>query len=367
MKIGASSAGVRRVATRPIRLRAAARASPRRTRDRARVARQPVEIRAVNAGKGLEPVERPCLLEGLRVELDRRVRRIDAGMPAQRLLVRAGMRSAVGAEEEFRIATRRCAHQRLAVLLALQHRQTVIVRPDAAREHCAAVVKQVVRGDRGGDVRTPRQHELHRLAGGCVLDHDAKPREAARDLCQDCVEKHALAIENVHARSRDLSMNEQGQLVLFHGRERRMGALDAGDTGLRIRRCTRGVVLHAAYEAGFFCARDLLRTGVIGQIEGHQGLETGALRQSVKDPAAVGGSERGARDRRPEIRHDHRPREHARGVGKHAREGGAVSKVQVSVVRAGKGQGLHEITGAGVSSHARAPGRARTRCSSSLR
>jgi hypothetical protein len=32
---------------------------------------------------------------------------------------------------------------------------------------------------------------------------------------------------------------------------------------------------------------------------------------------------------------------------KHAREGSAVSKVQVSVVRAGKGQGLHEITNFG--------------------
>src|SRR5207245_149125 len=150
----------------------------------------------------------------------------------------AGMRRAVGAEEEFRIAARRRANQRLAVLLALQHRQTVIVRPDAAREHRAAVVEQVVRCDRGGNVRPPRQHELHSLAGGHVLDHDAKPRETAGDLGEDRLEKHALAIENIHARSRDLTVNEQGQHLLFHGRESQLGGLAGGDTGLRIRPCS---------------------------------------------------------------------------------------------------------------------------------
>jgi len=32
----------------------------------------------------------------------------------------------------------------------------------------------------------------------------------------------------------------EGQLLLFHGGERRMGALDARDSGRRIRRCAAG-------------------------------------------------------------------------------------------------------------------------------
>src|SRR6266705_206240 len=195
--------------------------------DRAAVAWQAVEIRPVKAGKGLDLVERPRLLEGLRIELDRRVRRIDARVAAQRLLVGAGMRRAVGAEEEFRIAAGRRAHERLAMLFALQHRQAVIVRPDAAREHRTAVVEQVMRGDRGGDPGTASQDEFHRFAGGDMLDHDPQPREAARDAGEHRFEKHALAIEDVHAGSRDFPVYEKRQIVFLHRGERAYPALAA--------------------------------------------------------------------------------------------------------------------------------------------
>src|SRR2546430_1684930 len=136
-------------------------------------------------------------LEALRVELDRCVRGIYARVSARRLLVGTGMRRAVGAEEEFGVAARRGAHQRLAVLLALQDRQAVIMRPQTAREHRAAVVEQVVRGDRGGNTGPSRQHEIDSLAGGHVLDHDAKPRETAGDIGEDRLEEYAFPIENI--------------------------------------------------------------------------------------------------------------------------------------------------------------------------
>ncbi len=44
------------------------------------------------------------------------------------------VRGAVGAEEQFRVAAGGRLQQRLAVLLALQHRQTVVVRANAATE-----------------------------------------------------------------------------------------------------------------------------------------------------------------------------------------------------------------------------------------
>ncbi len=81
-------------------------------------------------------------------------------------------------------------------------------------------------------MRTACRHELHRLAGGQVLDHGAKAREAAGDVGEDRVEKHALAVENVHARSRDLSVNEQGQLLLLHGGKCRIDAFHTRDAGL---------------------------------------------------------------------------------------------------------------------------------------
>src|SRR5450631_2016705 len=69
--------------------------------DRALVARQAVEIRAEVAGEALQPVEPPDGLEGLRVQFERRVRRVDAGAAAGSLLGAARVRRAVGAEEEL--------------------------------------------------------------------------------------------------------------------------------------------------------------------------------------------------------------------------------------------------------------------------
>ena len=130
-----------------------------------------------------------------------------------------------------------------------------------------------MRGDRGGNVGPSRKYEIHRLAGRHVLDHDAKPREAAGDVGEDGLEKHALAIENVHAWSRNFPVNEQGQVVFLHRIERGIGALDARDSGSRVRRRAGRIVLHPAYEARSLRARDLLGARAVSQIEGHEGLE----------------------------------------------------------------------------------------------
>jgi len=62
--------------------------------------------------------------------------------------------------------------QRLAVLLAFQNRQAVVVRADATHEKRVAVHEQVVRGDRRRDVRTGDLDVLHRVSSGDVLEHD---------------------------------------------------------------------------------------------------------------------------------------------------------------------------------------------------
>ena len=75
-------------------------------RHRAGVARQAVEVGAVEAGEAFEPVERAGGVEGLGVELERVQRGVAAGAAAGVLLQRRGVRRAVGAEEEARAAAR---------------------------------------------------------------------------------------------------------------------------------------------------------------------------------------------------------------------------------------------------------------------
>src|SRR5689334_6871905 len=95
--------------------------------DRALVLRQSVEGGSEAAGDILQPGERARLFERSGVELDRGVGGIDAGAAARGLFRALRVRRAVGAEKEFRIARGRGLDQRLAVLLALEHRQAVVV------------------------------------------------------------------------------------------------------------------------------------------------------------------------------------------------------------------------------------------------
>src|SRR5439155_21566010 len=114
-------------------------------RDRVAVERQPVELRAEYAGEAFELVERPGLLERAGVKLDRRVRGVDTGAAAIVLLCRARVRRAVRAEEELRIARYRGFDQRLAVCLALEQRQAIVVWADPAHEQRYSAQQQAIR------------------------------------------------------------------------------------------------------------------------------------------------------------------------------------------------------------------------------
>src|SRR5205807_597174 len=115
--------------------------------DRVSVYRQAVKLGTEPASKAFELVERRGLLEGSSVELDRRMRRIDARTAARRLFRAARVRRAVGAEKKLRIARDRRFDQRLAMCLALKHGQAVVVWPDAAEKERVAVQEQMMCGD----------------------------------------------------------------------------------------------------------------------------------------------------------------------------------------------------------------------------
>ena len=126
-------------------------------RHRFLVARQTVEIGAEEARESFQLVERAGFFEGFGVELDARAARCSSRRSRTRAPSALRMRRAVRAEEKARVAAGRRLDQRHAMRLALQHRQAVVVRPDAAAENRVAVVSRwcavIVAADRAARPR----------------------------------------------------------------------------------------------------------------------------------------------------------------------------------------------------------------------
>ena len=86
------------------------------------VERQAVEAGAELGGEGFEPIQRPLLLKGEGVALDRIGGIEDAGATAGRFLGMARMGGRIGAKEEAGVATDGGSAQGEAMLFALGHR-----------------------------------------------------------------------------------------------------------------------------------------------------------------------------------------------------------------------------------------------------
>src|SRR3954463_3377381 len=105
------------------------------------------------------------------------MRGVDTGAAAACLLRALRMGRTIGAEEELRVAGGRRLDQRLAMLLAFEDREAIVMGTDAAQEERVAVHEQVVRSDGGGDVRPRHLDILYGVAGRDVLEHDFQLRE----------------------------------------------------------------------------------------------------------------------------------------------------------------------------------------------
>jgi hypothetical protein len=97
------------------------------------IAREAVEIRTMKAGEALQSIQRMGLLERLGIQLDGRMRGVDAGTAALGFLRIPAVRRAVGAKEKFRASTRCRIQQCLAMLFAFQDRQAVMMWAQANR------------------------------------------------------------------------------------------------------------------------------------------------------------------------------------------------------------------------------------------
>ena len=96
-----------------------------------------------------------------------------------------------------------------AMLFALEHRQAVVVRPDAAGEDRVAVVEQVVRGDRR---RRARPGVGTYCAPSFVVTCSStifSSGKSRRSGDQVALDEHRLAIEHVDRRIGDLAVDEQ--------------------------------------------------------------------------------------------------------------------------------------------------------------
>ena len=292
----------------------------------------------MEAGEGFETIEGTRLFEGFRVELDRRVRGIDAGAAAVGLLRVTRMRRAVGAEEEFRAAAGGSRHQRSAVLLALEDRQAVMVRPDPAHEQRIAVQQQVMRSDGRGDVGGRGADELRRRGGGDVLEYQPQVRKLAHQGLQMTLDEHRFAIEDVDIRAGHLAVQQQGHAVQRHRREHRIAVRDVRDSVFGIGGCVRGVVFHRLHDSAGLGASDLLRGRVGCEIERHQRLERLAGRNRRQDALAIGDGLLDRRHLRLEVGHHDRPPETPHGVRQHRSQGRAIAQMEMPVIGASQRQ-----------------------------
>jgi hypothetical protein len=281
----------------------------------------------------LQPVECARLLEGRGVELERGVRGEDAGAAAGGFLGGARVRRAVGAEEEPRVRRGRRGEQRLAVALALQERQEIQVRAQAAGEHRATVEQQVLRRQRRGDTRALRAHESDAGDGRHVLEHDAKARMPLHQRHQFALDEDALAVVGIDIAAGRLAMKLQHDVALLHALEHRAAAIERGHAGVGMGRRTGRVALDADHEPACRRAVGLRRVHPFGEVQCHQRLERGPRRQGRQDafPVAPRGVDGG--DRRLEVWHHDGAREGARGERGDGSEFRPVPQVQVPVVR----------------------------------
>ena len=139
----------------------------------------------------------------------RRVRGEDPGAAAGRLLGMPGVRRAVRAEEEARVAAGRGLEQRAAIRLGLQHRQAVVMRPDAAGKQRVAIHQQMLRRDRRRDSGARRRTNSTASRVVTCSNTTRKPGKRVNDGRQHRVDEARLAIKHIDARVGDFAVNLQ--------------------------------------------------------------------------------------------------------------------------------------------------------------
>ena len=213
-------------------------------------------------------------------------------MPAQPQafsLVVPLVRRAVGAEEEARIAAGGGAEQRLPIALALQDRQAVVVRPDAAGENRVAIVQQMLRRDGRGDAGRAPATNSHRARRRDVLEHHAQAGKALEQGLQHRIDEVSFTVEHIDiGRAATSPCTSKRHADFFHAREHPVHLRDVGDAGIRVGRRAGGIELDAVDESPLARARSI-SSGArgVGQIQRQQRFEARPGRQRRQDAFAI--------------------------------------------------------------------------------
>ncbi|MCY1420796.1 hypothetical protein D9M71_364300 [compost metagenome] len=224
--------------------------------------------------------------------------------------------------------------------VALEDRQAIKVRTNAADQHVVAVVQQVMGGDGRADVGRGFLDELCGVAGGDVFEHHLQRREAGDHAAHVFVDELLLAVEHVHFGTGHFAVHQQRQADFGHGLQHREDLVDAGHAGIGVGGGAGRVELGGVDETAGLGAADFLGSGAVGEVEHHQRLEAAAGRAGGEDALAVGVGLVGVTHRRYQVGHDDGAAEGARGIADGAGEGGAVAQVDVPVVGAQENQAV---------------------------
>ena len=221
---------------------------------------------------------------------------------------------------------------------ALQHRQAIVVRANAAGEDGVAVVEQMVGGNGGCGEAVAVCHVLGGFPRSDVLKDDLELRKvfAQRDKLR--VDKHGFAVKQVDIATGHLTVHQEQQAGLLHGFQRFVGLAQVGDPGVAVGGGTGGVELGGDH-TGVFSAGDLVSGQVIRQVQRHQRLKLHPFGHGGLNARLVGQGLGGGGHRRPEVGHDDGAGELGGGVRHHGVQGCTVAHMQVPVVGTGDGEG----------------------------
>ena len=293
----------------------------------------------MKAGEGFQFVQGTGGFKGFGVQLQRSRGGVATSAADALLLQLRRVRRAVGAQEELLAAGRGRLHQGQAVAFLLQHRQAVVVRPQAAHEERVAVVEQVVCRDGGRGVVTRLGHVLRRVGRGDVLEHHLQRRKVVAQGLHDLVDEHGFAIEDIHVGVGHFTVHQQQEARSLHGLQGLVGLADVGDAGRAVGGGAGRVELQGD-DARRLGTRNLFGRGVVRQVQRHQRLEAQAGRQGRQDALPVGHRIRRRGDRWLEVGHDDGARKLAGRGRQHRSQRSAVAQVQVPVVGPAQGESV---------------------------
>ena len=176
------------------------------------------------------------------------------------------MRCTVGAKEKRRIAAGRGAAQGKPVFFAFGHRQAVIMRFDPSGEDVVAIDHQMMRGDRGSQVRPPFGGVFHALHRGDVLHNHAQTRCRPTDRIQHPFDEHRLAVEDVDLAVDHFAMHTKRTADLGHLFQHGAHLVEIGHTRGRVGRGACRIQLDRGDQPVGMRARKVVRVGRFRQV-----------------------------------------------------------------------------------------------------